>query len=147
MMEIYLSYADEDTLYGNRLKSLLKPSAKEFGFTTWSMQDIIPGHKWQQDMAHHLKEAVLFVPMISANHFASDRCQAETTAALQLEQRGHLRIVCVLLRPTYMELSPLEKTLQLPMRDKPITGWRNQDEAWIQVQRGILESIKGMQLS
>lgn len=145
-MEIYISYDREDVASGNRLKQILKPSAKNFGFTTWSMQDILPGHKWQQDMASHLKEARLFVPMISADHFASDRCQAETTAALQLEQRGRLRIVCVLLRPTDLELSPLENTLMLPMRDKPLTTWRSQDEAWLRVQRGILDTLKGMQL-
>jgi TIR domain len=146
MMEIYSSYAEADEAYGRRFKQLLKPIAKDFGFTTWSKQDIIPGGVWQKEMASHLKKAMLFVPMISRDYLASDRCQAETTAALQLEQRGQLQIVCVLLRSTYMEGSPLENAQILPMRDKPIANWRNQDEAWIRVQRGILDAIKGMQI-
>ena len=145
-MHIYLSYAEEDATSGNRFKDRLKPVANNLGFTTWSKQEVTPGQLWQQEMALHLKEALLFVPMISADYLVSDRCQAETTAALRLEQEGHLKIVCVFLRPTYLEFSPLEHTRFLPARDQPISRWRNQDEAWLQVQHGILDVIKRSQI-
>ncbi len=145
-MYLYISYADEDAASGNRLKGLLKPVTRDFGFTTWSKQEVTPGGLWQQEMALHLKEALVFVPVMSADHLASDRCQAETTAALRLERRGQLKIVCVLLRPVCLEFSPLEHALLLPERNKPITRWRNQDEAWMQVQYGILDVIKRLQI-
>jgi len=145
-MHIYISYADEDATSGNRFKLLLKPMTKDFGFTTWSKQEVAPGQEWQQEMARHLKEASVFVPMMSADHLASNRCEAETAAALRLEQQGHLQIVCVFLRPTYLEFSPLEQARFLPARDQPISRWRNQDEAWLQVQHGILDVIKRSQI-
>lgn len=145
MMEVYLSYDDEDKVAGNRLKLLLKPLTSHFGFTTWSMQDISPGTQWQKEMASHLEKAWMFLPIISADYLSSDRCTAETQAALTLEQRGKLRIVNILLRTSFLEYSSLATFPILPST-KPITRWNDQDKAWLEVQTGILATIKKMQL-
>lgn len=146
MMEVYLSYDDEDKAAGNRLKLLLKPLTSHFGFTTWSMQDIVPGSFWQKEMAHHLENAWLFLPIISADYLSSDRCTAETQAALRLEQHGKLRIANILLRTTFLGLTPLTAFPILPNAKRPITLWNNQDKAWLEVQTGLIALIKEMQL-
>lgn len=146
MMEVYLSYADEDKVAGNRLKLLLKPLTSHFGFTTWSMQDISPGTRWQKEMASHLEKAWMFLPIISADYFSSDRCQAETQAALRLERNRKLRIASVYLRPAFIELTPLTAFPILPDSKRPITLWNNQDKAWLEVQTGLIALIKEMQL-
>lgn len=145
-MELYLSYADADVAHGKKIKDMLKPMSKTFGCTVWSMQDILGGSLWQREMAFHLRDAWLFLPLISADFFASDRCGAETKAALRLTQQGTLRIVNILLRPTLLELSPLVAFPVLP-GNTPIIGRKNTDEAWVEVQRGIIRVLQEMQRS
>ena len=145
-MQLYLSYAEEDEVAGKRLKLILNPLETHFGFTTWSRQDVCPGGIWQREMASHLESAWLFIPLVSTDYLASKRCEAETTAALRLEQRKKLRIVSVLLRTCFLEISPLSAFPILPHPEKPLTTWNNQDKAWLQVQKGILNILKSAQL-
>jgi hypothetical protein len=143
-MEIYLSYTDEDETGGKRLKSLLKPLAKNYDFTVWSRQDVVLGTIWQREMARHLENAWLFIPLLSSDFFASDRCQAETMAALRI--KGKLRIVSILFRPCFTDVLPFENNPMFPNSEKPITLWNNQDKAWLQVQSGLLTIIDEMRL-
>ncbi len=146
-MIVYISYAQEDNAYGNRFKMICKPIEGQIGFSTWSMQDSLPGALWQRGMADHLRQAFLFVPLVSSDWLASDRCQAELSAALQLQQRGQLRIASVLLRPSMWDYSPLPSFPALPSNGKEITRWPNQDTAWVNVQSDLIKIVKSCQIS
>ncbi len=145
-MLVYISFAEEDKPHGNRLKIVFKPIENQIGCRIWSMQDILAGSKWQREMADHLRQSFLFVPLVSADWLASDRCQAELSAAVQLEQAGQLRIVSVLLRPSVWDYSPLRSFPVLPSNEKEVTRWPNQDRAWTDVQSGIIKIIKRYQI-
>jgi len=145
-MIVYVSYAQEDNAYGDRFKRACKPIEGQIGFTTWSMQDSLPGTLWQRKMADHLRQAFLFIPLVSSDWLASERCQAELSAALQLQQVGQLRIVSVLLRPSIWDYSPLPSFPVLPSNKKEITLWSNQDRAWMDVQSGLIKVIKSCQI-
>jgi hypothetical protein len=110
------------------------------------MQEVVPGHKWQEVMALHLRDARLFVPLVSADFLASDRCQAEFTGALQLERRGSLKVVPVLLRPCMWEYSALAGFPVLPENRREVTTWNNQDKAWLAVQADILKVVRSLQI-
>lgn len=146
-MELYLSYENADRAHGERLKQGLQVSASQFGYTVWSMQDITPGHRWQEVMGQHLREARLFIPLVSADFLASDRCNAELMGALQLARRGSLRIVPVLLRPCMWEYSALTGLHALPANGREVTKWGNQDEAWMSVQRDLLSIVQSFLLA
>lgn len=146
-MEIYLSYAREDVQYGERLKRGLAPMAKDFGYTIWSKQNITPGALWQQEMGQHLRDARLFIPLLSADFLADDRCTAETKGALQMEQRGSLKVVPVLLRVCMWEYSDLSSYPVLPSNGRAIANYTRQDSAWVAVQEAIIKIIKGMQIA
>lgn len=141
-MEIYLSYEESDREYGNRLKQGLFPPAQELGYSVWSMQDIIPGYKWQEEMAEHLRDARLFVPLVSADFLASNRCHAEMMGAIHLASRGSLKLVPVILRPCMWEYSVLSDLPTLPTNGREVTAWGNQDKAWVHVQGGILKVVR-----
>lgn len=145
-MEIYLSYAKADEGYGERLKRVLVPSAHRLGYSVWSMQDIVPGSRWQAVMGTHLRDARIFAPLVSADFLADDRCQAETTGAIQLERRGSLKVVPVILRPCMWEYSALAGLPALPDGGREVTTWGNQDRAWMVVQAGILKVVRSLQM-
>ncbi len=98
-------------------------------------------------MAKHLENAWLFIPVLSSDFFASDRCQAETMAAVLLQQNGKLRIVSVFFRPCFTDVYPFENNPILPSSAKSITTSNNQDKAWLQVQTSLIDIIRQMQLS
>lgn len=145
-MIVYMSYDGANHAHGERLKRILQPMTVHAGFTTWSYQDTRPGTIWQKEMAMHLKDAMLFVPLVSIDFLASDRCSAEVTAALRLEQMGQLKIVPILLRPCFLEFSPFEHMPILPTSGKPITSWKSADDAWLDVQQGLLKVIRSLQV-
>jgi hypothetical protein len=137
-MKIYVSYADEDASYGNRLKLALQPAAQALGCSVWSKQNIKPGEHWQRVMGEQLRGSQMFVAVLSADFLVSDRCQAEVTGAIQRETQGLLTVVSVLLRPCSWEYSTLHRFPILPENRKAVTLWTKQDQAWVTVQAGIL---------
>jgi hypothetical protein len=141
-MELYLSYDDADQVHGERLKRDLLSVAHEYGYTVWSKQDVIPGGRWQPLMAEHLRGACLFIPLVSSDFLASDRCHVETTGALQLAHGGSLRIVPVILRPCMWEYSALTGLPALPANRREVTAWNKQDQAWVSVQGDILKIVR-----
>jgi hypothetical protein len=103
------------------------------------MQEIIPGAKWKTIMGEHLREARFFVPLLSADFIANDRCDAETRGAIALESRGHLKIIPILLSPCLWEYSPLAAYQpMLPENGKEVTTWSNRDNAWRSIQKSLL---------
>lgn len=146
-MIAYLSYDSEDAQHGKRLKSVLQPLTRHMGFTVWSQQDTRPGARWQEEMAAHLRDAMLFIPLVSADFLVSKHCNAELTAAVRLEQMGQLKIIPVLLRPCFLDFPPLNTMPSLPRNGKPVASWKSQDEAWLDVQQDIIKAVKGLQIS
>ena len=57
--------------------------------------------------------------------------------ALERHRRGEVRAIPILLRPTDWQITPLGKLQALPKNGKPITTWSNQDDAYLDVARGI----------
>jgi len=145
-MIVYVSYEREDDASGKRLKTVFKPIEQQIGCRIWSQQDVLPGAKWQRAMADHLRQAFLLVPLVSSDWLASNRCQAELSAALQLQQAGQLRIVSVLLRPCMWDYSPVRSFPVLPSNGKEITRWPNQDKAWMDVQSGLIKVVQSCQI-
>lgn len=145
-MRAYISYDSEDSAYELRFRRTLQPLQASIGCTVWSYRDLIGGTEWQKEMALHLKDAMLFVPLVSADFLASARCQAEVTAAVRLEQMGQLKIAPVLLRPCYLGYTPFEHMPLLPGNGKPVTSWKSADDAWLDVQQGLLKVIQSLQV-
>lgn len=137
-MEFYLSYVSSDSEHGARLIKDLRPAARQLGCSIWSMQDIIPGGQWRLIMAEHLREARFFVPLISADFLANDRCNAETQGAIALESRGQLKIIPILLSPCLWEYSSLAEFPVLPENGREVTTWSNRDSAWRSIQKSLL---------
>jgi TIR domain-containing protein len=142
-MQIYLSYEKEDSAPAERLRTILKPLQQAYGVTVWSVQDIRAGTIKQKEMALHLKSASFFIPLLSADFFASDRCEAETTAAIRLvEENEQFWIMSILIQPVLLDLSPLTRFPVMPGNKKPISLWANKDTAWLNVQTCIQNILK-----
>ena len=62
--------------------------------------------------------------------------------ALQRHQDKQARVLPILLRPVSWERAPFKHLLVLPVDAKPITAWKNQDEAFVNVVAGISQAVE-----
>jgi len=82
--------------------------------------------------------------LVSADFLASDYCYGiETKRALERHELGEARVIPVILRPVYWEGMPFSHLQALPTAARPVTGpgWRNQDEAFADIVRGLRRAI------
>lgn len=140
-MELYFSYNKKNDKEGAYIKRVIRPTLEKFHCTAWSMQDLIPGHLWKIDMEEHLQHAFLFVPIVSSEFLASDRCVEETQEAMKLS----IEIVPILLDTCLVEYSLLANFDFLPKGGSPIKQWKRQNEAWDSVQRDLVKIIQERQ--
>ena len=67
--------------------------------------------------------------------------------AMERQQTGDARVIPILLRPVFLEDEPFIRLASLPTNGRPISMWRNRDEAFVDIARGISKSIKDLQTS
>jgi tetratricopeptide (TPR) repeat protein len=65
-------------------------------------------------------------------------------SALRRHEEGEARVIPVILRPCDWEESPIGKLQALPQDGKPVTTWSNQDEAFLNITKGVRASVKGL---
>ena len=58
-------------------------------------------------------------------------------SSLERHDKGEARVIPIILRKCDWPRAPFGKLQALPRDDKPITLWRNRDEAWHSVAEGI----------
>lgn len=143
MSIIYVSYADKDVKYGSKIKSLLKTVTRGTDIVFWSMQDMLPGVYWRDEMKTQLRNAALFIALISSDFLASDRCLSEVQDATKREHSGEIVIINVLLRPNVIE-EILPRQATLPKNGVPVTRWKNSDAAWNDVAQSLVQIISDM---
>ena len=136
-MIVYLSYENGDKLHALRLRQMLALLIEQRRIQVWSYQDGLLGIGWREEMAKHLGQAQLFLPLLSAGFFASARCREELELAQRLERAGLLTIVGIYVRACPWQHALSRNTIILPDGRKPIAEARNRDKAWLGIQASI----------
>jgi outer membrane protein assembly factor BamB len=114
----------------------------------WHDGEIRAGAEWAQEIKTHLNEAKIILLLISPDFIQSDYCYStEMHRALERHQQRDARVIPVILRPItdWKKVPPgdiqLGQLQALPENAKPITTWKNPDEAWKEVAEGIEQVI------
>jgi hypothetical protein len=61
--------------------------------------------------------------------------------ALERHEKGEAHVIPVILRPVLWEDAAFSRLQALPKDAKPITKWKNRDEAFMNVAKGIKEAV------
>jgi WD40 repeat protein len=141
--KVFISYAHED----DRLKASLENQfsfMKRSGFiSAWNDRDIKAGQEWKNQIDTHLNTAQIILLLISPDFMASDYCYSvEMIEALKMHEAGEACVIPIILRPTDWDGAPFSKLQVLPTKAKPITSWRNRDEAFLDVVQGIRRAVQ-----
>src|SRR5713226_3459022 len=142
-IELFYSYSHRDELLRKRLEKHLSALRQQGVITEWHDRKIVAGTDWKQSIDAHLMTAAVILLLISPDFLASDYCYGvEMQRALARQAAGETQIIPILLRPVDWESAPFASLPCLPRDGKPITQWKNQDEALVTVAKGLRAVIE-----
>lgn len=135
---IFVSYAHKDKALKERLEEHLSNLRYRGLINIWHDGEINAGDEWKDEIDMHLEDASVILLLISASFMASRYCYSiEMRQALERYERGAVKIIPILLRPSMFTDAPFARLQWLPSNGKSITTWRNRDSAFVDVAIGI----------
>lgn len=144
---VFFSYSHKDEPLRDLLADHLSLMIRQGEVTAWYDREISAGDEWKDKIDEHLNNADIILLLVSANFLASDYCyDVEMNLAMQRHKTGDARVIPIILKPVDWSNAPFSKLQTLPKNSKPITSWKNMDEAMLSVARGIRQAIDGIEL-
>jgi hypothetical protein len=105
--------------------------------TYWHTAEIGVGMDQQQEIASHLQSAELILLLITPNFTSSDHYKSIEKQAMERHQAGNARVIPIYLIPVDWRSTPLANLEYLPSDGRPVTSWRNYNEAFLDITAGI----------
>ena len=145
-IEVFFSYAHEDEELRDELAKHLSLLERQKVIAAWYDREIGAGTEWKHSIEQRLNSAQVILLLISADFLASDFCWGvELRRAMERHEAGEARVIPVILRPVDWRSAQFGQLQALPKNALPITTWSNQDEAFLDVARGIRQVVKELQ--
>ena len=137
-MRAFISYSHQDEAATNRLKVHLAVLRDEGLIDDWHDREILPGEVIDDVISRQLESRDLFLCMVSADFLASDYIQhREMARALERHAAGGMIVVPIIIEPCDWQRSPLGRLLALPKDGRPVSLWKNENEAFANVIAGL----------
>jgi hypothetical protein len=141
-VNIFFCYAHEDEELLKKLKVALRPLQRQGLIDVWYDRDISAGAAWEHEIDKNLNTADIILLLVSPDFMNSDYSYSvEMKRALERHDRGEAQVIPIILRPVYLKGTPFSKLQALPTDEKPLTTWRNRDEAFFNIVDGIRTSL------
>ncbi|WP_246685088.1 toll/interleukin-1 receptor domain-containing protein [Methylobacterium sp. WL69] len=134
---IFVSYSHRDADARARLETHLAPLKRD-GVTTWFDGDLNAGDKLDTEIARALRNAHVFVGLLSPDYLASNYCwKIEYRRAMNRRANGTMHVVAVVVRPCDWKSTSAAGFKLLPEDGREVTRWRSADDAYLNVAQGI----------
>lgn len=140
-IEIFCSCAPEDQKYLEQLKIHLVLLERQHLVRLWEKSQVLPGTEWETEYNKHLNSAQILLFLISPSFLSSSFCYYAIDQALRLANQKKIVVLPVLLHPTSLQGTFLERLQYLPHDGRPIVQQRNRDEAFVEVADAIKKLI------
>ncbi len=144
-VSVFVSYAREDEKHRRELDSHLAFLRRSGELSTWHDRMLQAGDDWECHVSEQLERADVVLLLVSPDFANSDYCwSVEAKRALERHEQGSTVVVPILVRPvTGWDDTPLGRLQAVPRDAKPVTSWRNRDEAYGNVVKGLRDLIRG----
>jgi hypothetical protein len=144
-ISLFYSYSHKDEALRDELETHLTLLRRQGVISGWHDRRIAAGTEWKGQIDHHLEAADVILLLVSSDFLASDYCwDVETKRAMDRHEAGTARVIPVILRPCDWQSAPFGKLQALPKDAKPVTSWKDRDEAFTDVARGIRNAVTGL---
>ena len=130
-LRLFYSYSHKDEALRDELETHLAILKHQGLIASWHDRRIEPGTNWAGVIDRNIEEADIVLLLVSADFMASPYCyEKEMQLALERHHAGQARVLPIILRPTDFKGAPFEMLQALPKNARPVTSWRDRDEAW-----------------
>jgi hypothetical protein len=140
-LKLYISYSHVDSDLFDLLRKHLATLQRQNAIQVYSDSLLQPGQDWGSELGARLRESDIVLFLLSADSLASDYVFQEVSLAVELSVSRGVRIIPVILRPCLWNSSPLGRFQALPTGARPVTQWKDPDEAFQDIVRGIQAMI------
>lgn len=144
--QVFCSYSHEDRDFQDSLAKHLAALKRIGQIELWYDREIHAGDKWAKEISENLEKADIVLLLVSANFIASEYCYAvEMKRALELHESDQATAVPIIIKPCDWTITPIGALQALPSGAKPVSSWKQPDEAWTDVSRGLRRTIEKLE--
>jgi len=137
-ISIFVSYSHQDERFRKALTTQLDALKGHGPTTVWSDHRISGGQEFDRVIARQLHGADLILLLVSPHFLASKYCYSiELKTAMKRHHRGSTRVLPIIVRPCVWDKTPFAKLAAVPRDGKPVTMWRPQDSAYLDIAKAI----------
>lgn len=142
-VRLFYSYSHKDEVHRKKLKNHLAVLRRRGLISEWHDREITAGTEWKGEIDENLELAQVILLLISDDFLGSDYCyDIEMKRALERHEVREARVIPVILRDCDWKTAEFSKLQALPKDGKPVTSWRNRDEAYLDVAKGIRKVVE-----
>lgn len=137
-IRLFISYSHRDCKLRDKLVDQLSSLERDGVIHAWHDRMIGAGQEWAGAIDANLETADIILCLVSADFIASSYIfERELSRALERHEAEEACVIPVILRPAEWDATPLAKLQALPENARPVTNWRNRDDAFLSIARGI----------
>jgi hypothetical protein len=141
-IEIFFSYAHEDEDLMNDVRRQLVVHERNGRILKWHDRMIPPGAEWRHQIDWRLEKAEIILLFLSPHFIESRYCyEVEGRVALRRHAAREAHVVPVILRPCFWRDTPYGMFQALPRNGRPVSRWKDRDEACLDVARGVMTLV------
>ncbi len=151
-VKIFCSYAHKDEPLREALDPHLALLRRQGVATFWSDHEIYAGSDWAAQIDHNLRSANVILLLLSAHFINSNYCfDVELKQAVERHLRREAVLIPVVLQPCNWDRVRLTcdggefdlgKVQALPAGARPVTKWRNRQEAFDNIADGVSKVVE-----
>lgn len=143
-MKAFISYSHYDENYLKQLHKHLAQLQRDNLLTTWTDNEILAGGNIDAGVPEALESSELFLALLSSDYINSNYCyEKEFEMAMNLQKKGGLIIVPIILEPCDWLNTPFKNFKALPKDGKEISSWSNSNTAFLDVIQKLRALIQG----
>ena len=144
-IRLFYSYSHKDSDFREKMEKTLKLLEDNVGLKQWSDRSIRPGEHISDAIKQTMEESDILVFLISSDFLSSDECKEEWNYAKQLAVNSNqTRIPIIVKECAWQDFDDMKSVKALPKDGKPVSKFRDRDQAWRQVYDGIKDVIESL---
>lgn len=147
-LSVFISYSHKDEELKEELEVHLSTLIRQEKIAPWQDRTLEAGTKWDPEIKAALEKAdiilLLITPRFMASNYIND---VELKRALERDQEGTVRVIPIILKPVDTQGTEIAAFQALPKDAKPVVKWDDQDEAFLDVVKGIRRVIDSLTAS
>lgn len=143
MVKLFISYSHLDGAYIEAFLRFMAPLRDNGSVEMWYDRDITAGDDFWAKIDSHLADRDMVCLFISSYYLASGACKEEMKRAYEMQKTRGIAVVPIILSNCMWQVDErLKRSLALPTDGSPVAGFNNQDDAWMDVCKGMRSVIE-----